>query len=515
LIKNSLLYGTFILLASNFFIKFLGFFYRVVLVRILGTEGIGLVEMVTPIYAFVLVLTTWGIPLAMSKLVAEETAKGNQGNVQKIFRVTVFLLVFSGLLSTGLVYLFAPLIIKYFAADQRIYFCFLTMVPAIFIIAVCSVFRAYFQGLKQVSAIGVSQALEQTVRVIVGLTLAVQLRKYGLEIAVIAVSLASVLGELAGLIYMITRYKLSVQNKPLKCLPTFSRRQIVKNVFSYGTPVTITRLLSTFLIALQAILIPKGLMLAGCDLRTSTEIYGRFSGVALSLLHLPGIFTMSLAVSMIPAVAELVDGRNKKLLNHRVSEALQISVVFAAPSMMLLFYFGRELCDIIFHAPEAGEPLRILALGGVFLYVQQTLNSIMQGLGKVRVLLANTIISGSCQITGILLFTSIPSWGINGAALALVISYFIGSTLNFLYLKNYSLNLSFTNIYFKPFTAGTISLLLLCFGELYLFSLGENQIILMLSSMVFLTCSYFILLFLMGGMHLSIFSRLPLINRWF
>lgn len=502
-------------MVSNFFIKFLGFFYRVVLVRILGTEGIGLVEMVTPIYAFVLVLTTWGIPLAMSKLVAEESAKGNQGNVQQIFRVAAFLLVFAGLLSTGLIYLFAPVIINHFAADQRIYLCFLTMVPAIFIIALCSVFRAYFQGLKQVSAIGVSQALEQTVRVIVGLTLAVKLRKYGLEIAVVAVSLASVMGELSGLIYMVARYKTTSHNKTAVGLPTFTRRQIVKSMFSYGTPVTITRLLSTFLIAMQAMLIPKGLMLAGCDMRTSTEIYGRFSGVALSLLHLPGVFTMSLAVSMIPAVAELVGRQNKKLLNHRVSEALQISVVFAAPSMMLLFYYGRELCDIIFHAPEAGEPLRILALGGVFLYVQQTLSSIMQGLGKVRVLLVNTIISGSCQVTGFLLLTPIPSLGINGAAIALVISFFVGSTLNFLYLRNYSLHLSLANIIFKPFVAGTVSLLLLCLGELYLFNPGGNQILLMIGSMAFSTCCYFVLLFIMGGMRLSIFSRLPFLNKWF
>ncbi|ATW24339.1 putative polysaccharide biosynthesis protein [Candidatus Formimonas warabiya] len=513
--KEGLLYGALILLVANFLAKFMGFFYRVVLVRVLGTEGVGLVEMVMPFYTFLLVLTTWGIPLAMSKLTAEESARGNLGNVKRIFRLTLFLLSTSGVVTTVLVIFWAPTILSHFVPDRRIDFCFITMIPAIFMIATCSVFRAYFQGTKQVSAIGVGQTIEQSIRVLVGITLAVKLRKYGLEVAVVAVSVASVLGELAGLLYMILRYRRTKTPQPGPP-PTKAWWSIFKSLFSYGTPVTLTRLLASLLMTLQASLIPRGLMMAGNDLRAATEIYGRFSGVALTLLHLPGIITMSMAVSIIPAVAELMGGANRKLLNHRVSEALWITVAFSLPSMLVLYYYAGELCDLIFHAPQAGEPLKFLALGGIFCYLQQTLTSILQGAGYVKMLLFNMICSGICLIGGIMLLTPLPGLEINGAAISLSLSYFVGSTLNLFYLtKNARLTLPFSNIILKPAAAGLFSLLILEGADQFLRPIVPSLGLCILISISVSTLAYFLILLFTGGLPVHTMKRLPLLGRWF
>jgi len=515
--KEGLLYGAIILLISNFFVKCLGFFYRVFLVRALGTEGIGLIEMVLPFYTFIIVITTWGIPLAMSKILAEETAKGNWGNVNRIFRLTLFILTASGLVTTSLVIYFAPLILKHFVPDSRIYFCFVTMIPAIFIIAVCSVFRAYFQGTKQVSAIGFGQTIEQTIRVIIGVTLAIKLRKYGLEIAVVAVSVASVAGELAGLLFMIGRYRKNKRQVPaVLSYQKSSFWSLFKGLFTFGTPVTLTRLLASILMTLQASLIPRGLMMAGNSLRAATEIYGRFSGVALALLHLPGIITMSMAVSIMPAVAELSGSGNRKLLNHRITEALWITSVFAIPSMVVLFFYSYELCSLIFHAPEAGEPLRILAIGGIFCYLQQTLTSILQGMGRVKMLLLNNLCSGIFLISCIMFLTPVKGIEINGAAIALSLSYLTGCTLNLFYLIRYSrLDLPFSNILFKPFLAGFISLFMLTILDQFLRPITNNLPITMIISISISCAIYFLFLLVVGGLPLHTIKRLPFLNRWF
>lgn len=515
--NEGLLYGAIILLISNFLVKCLGFFYRVFLVRVLGTEGIGLIEMVLPFYTFIIVITTWGIPLAMSKILAEETAKGNWGNVHRIFRLTLFILTVSGLVTTSLVIYFAPFMIEHFVPDSRIYFCFVTMIPAIFIIAVCSVFRAYFQGTKQVSAIGFGQTIEQIIRVIVGVTLAIKLIKYGLEIAVVAVSVATVAGELAGLLFMIGKYQKSKSKVPaFLSSHKSSLWSLIKGLFTFGTPVTLTRLLASILMTLQASLIPRGLMLAGNSLRAATEIYGRFSGVALALLHLPGIITMSMAVSIMPAVAELSGSGNRKLLNHRITEALWITSVFAIPSMAMLFFYAGELCSLIFHAPQAGEPLRILALGGIFCYLQQTLTSILQGMGRVKMLLFNNLCSGICLIGGIMLLTPTKGLEINGAAIALSLSYVIGCTLNLFYLvRNARLNLPFSNIFFKPLSAGFMALLTLKLLDQWLRSLTSNLPLTMIISISISSALYFLFLLLVGGLPLHTIKRLPLFNKWF
>jgi stage V sporulation protein B len=515
--KDGFLFGAMILLISNFLIKVLGFLYRVILVRFLGAEGIGLVEMVNPFYTFILVLTTWGIPLAMSKMIAQETAQGNRGNVNRIFRLTLLLLTASGLLTTTVVIYFAPVIIKYFVPDSRIYYCFVTMIPAIFLVAVCSVYRAYFQGTKQISAIGFSQTTEQVIRVIVGLTLTFKLRAYGLEIAVVGVSIASVAGELGGLLYMLGKYQWQKRRSKVPLPPpTTSSLLVLKGLFSFGTPVTLTRLLSSTLLTLQASLIPRGLIMAGNSMRTATEIYGRFSGVAITLLHLPSIITMSLAVSVMPAVAELSGGGQKKLLEHRITESLWITSAFSIHSMVILFFYAVELCGLIFHAPEAGEPLKILALGGLFCYLQQTLNSILQGLGRVKILLFNNFCSGICLILGIMLLTPVQGLEIKGAAIALSLSYFIGCTLNLYYLiKNIGIALPLGKIILKPFCAGFISLLALVFMDQWL-RLIFHDLLLSITIMIGLTSLiYFGVLLLIGGLPLHTLKRLPLFNKWF
>lgn len=515
--SEGLLYGAIILLLSNFFIKCLGFCYRVFLVRVLGTEGIGLVEMVSPFFTFIIVITTWGIPLAMSKIIAEETAKGNWGNVHRIFRITMCLLTVSGLITTSLIIYFAPFIMKHFVPDSRIYFCFVTMIPAVFIIAVCSVYRSYFQGTKQVSTIGFSQAVEQIIRVIVGVTLAIKLKKYGLEIAVAAVAAASVAGEFAGLLFMIARYHQNRKQVPtLLHSHTIRIRTLIYDLFTFGTPVTLTRLLASVLMALQASLIPRGLMLAGNSLRTATEIYGRFSGVALTLLHLPSIITMSMAVSVMPAVAELTGSGNKNLLNHRISEALWITSVFSVPGMVVLFYYATELCRLIFHAPEAGEPLRILAIGGFFCYLQQTLISILQGMGRVKMLLLNNLCSGILLIGGIMVLTPLKGLEINGAAIALSISYFIGCSLNLFYLISYArLRLPFSKIIIKPVLAGLVSLLLLSLSDLWFRPILQSLPFTMLISVCISFVLYFLILFIWRGLPLHTMKRFPLINKFF
>ena len=142
--QQSLLLGTTILLISNILVKGLGFAYRVFLVRLLGAEGMGLIEMVGPLYSFLLVLGGFGIPLAISQKTAEE-AHGSPANLLSIFKSGRFLLFFFGLGTMALAYLFLPTLMQYFAPDQRIYLALKAILPAIPIISLASAYRGHFR----------------------------------------------------------------------------------------------------------------------------------------------------------------------------------------------------------------------------------------------------------------------------------------------------------------------------------------------------------------------------------
>jgi stage V sporulation protein B len=503
--SNSLLYGTIVLLCSNIFVKGLGFIYRVILVRLLGVEGIGLIEMVSPLFSFLIVIAGWGVPLAASQMIA--ASGGNRKRADSFFRTSRLLLFFSSTVITVAAYIFTPVLIKNFVPDQRIYLCFRAILPAVFIIGIASAWRSYFQSRRQIAPLGVSQSVEQTIRFILGIFLVTQMASLGIEKAVTATSIATVCGETAGFLYLIFLWRRREHNLPQAGRGRFSLG-IAKKLVRFGTPVTFSRLVASIIMMLQALLIPLALQQAGWNVRAATEIYGRFAGVAMTLLHLPGVFTSALAVSILPAVAE--DSGKRPLLHKHITTSLQATTVFTLPGMLLLYTFAYELCGWIFHNPLAAPILQILCIGGIFFYLQVTLSSILQGLGAVKILLLNSIISGSVLITGILLLTPRPELGIKGAAIAVVCSWITGFTLNFIYLlRRFRLRLQWQNIFYKPLlgTITSLVVLLICRSQ-FAETLAKMNKPGVIAQMILMVIVYFVMLAMAGSLSIGVWRRL-------
>ncbi len=500
--RQSLLVGTLLLFASNFIAKALGFAYRIALVRVLGTEGVGITELMMPVYSLFLVLSTWGLPMAASRIIAREQAAGRPENVRRCFRLLMRLLVLLGGSATAALWLLAPSFTRCFLSDERVLPCLRILVPAVFLVALASAYRAYFQGIKQIAIIGFSQNVEQFVRVGLGLFLACYLLPFGMERAVTAVSVATVAGEAAGLLYILLRYR--KQKRPAPPTATApTDKKLMHELFAFGTPVTATRLLSSLIMMAQASLIPWALMQAGYDAHTATALYGRYSGVAMSLLQLPAIFTAALSVAILPAVAE----SSGETLSGRAEKALFASAAFAFPAMLLLHVYATELCGWIFGVPEAGEALRILSIGGVFLYQQSIIVSILQGLGRVRVLCLNLLLSGLCLIVGIVLLARQPYLGIKGAAVAAACSHLLACSLNLLYLRSRTpLRISLRRVLGQPFLAAAAAAAVLLFFRARP-AIGLSAPLAALCSTIPAMLIYLLVLLALGGPALSLRQR--------
>lgn len=448
-----LVFGAVVLFFCNFISRVLGFLYKIILVRIIGSEGIGLTEMVIPVYSFALVLSGMGIPLAMTRLISSLIGRRDFSNVQRIWSVAIRILMVSGFVFSIFFFLFADKIIGFFVIDDCILLCFKVMVPAIFIVTVCSCYRAYFQAIKQIAVIGYSQNIEQFCRVTIGICLAWHFIPFGVEAAVIAVSLATVIGELAGLFYIMYRYsKYKPQAHPA---PTLTRRQITRYLFTVGAPVTMQKLVMSLVLMLQSFMIPNLLHGAGLTTETATALYGNFSGVAMSLVNLPGIFTATLTMAILPAVAEI--NHRPEVLNSRVNQSLQLTTLIGIPVSVIFWLYATELCDWLFGTPAAGGILQILALGSVFIYSQTVLTGILQGMGNVKYLLFNLIFSG-LVLQG-LLFCLVPRYSITGAALSFVVFAALNCLLNCKYLfVNCRLKFDSGNVVVKPLLAMAVAL---------------------------------------------------------
>ncbi len=162
---SKFLKGTMILMAAGLLTRLLGFINRIVIARMIGEEGVGLYMMVFPTLILAVTLTQMGLPIAISKAVAEAEAKRDQRKVKKILAVSLAITVSLSLIFTPAIILAAPFLSKTLFTDPRTYYPLVAIAPIIPIIAISSVIRGYFQGKQNMKPAAVSQVLEQLVRI--------------------------------------------------------------------------------------------------------------------------------------------------------------------------------------------------------------------------------------------------------------------------------------------------------------------------------------------------------------
>lgn len=507
--RQSFITGALILLAASFINRVIGFVYQMIIIRLIKPEGIGLFNMVFPVYILVMVLATMGIPLAIAKLVAEEMAKNNIRGANRIFKICLVFLILSSVFFTSLLILSAPLLTKFVFPNPKVYYIFLCMIPGIILVSICSAFRGYFQGLQQMTPTAITQILEQIVRVSAGLCIAYLLLPRGVEYAAIGLSLGVVMGEFSGCLTMIYLYfSRKKPTSPYK-QPQENFSKTCAKIFGLGIPVTLTRFCSTLLMSVDAVLIPLRLQTAGMSVSKATSVYGELVGIAQTLLFTPTMITIALATALVPAISDALAIQNHQLVQIRTSKALRITIVAGLPCTVAFLLLPTELCGVLFGYSSTGAILAVCALGGPFLYFQQTTTGILQGMGEAVRPFKNLVIASIFKIVGLYYLTAIPSLGILGSALSLNISYLVMTILNYLDLNKligYKVNLSHDII--KPSLAALgMGLVIWQIKQAFAFS----SVLTLVFSIPTGGATYLLLLFLLGGFHRQDIRNIKLI----
>jgi stage V sporulation protein B len=471
---QSLFTGTMVLAGASFVNRMLGFVYQIFLIRLIKAEGIGLFSMVFPIYILVLVLASFGIPVAIAKLVADAATQGNRQRAYRILRLALVYTSFFSLTLTVIGVLSARFITGQVLSNPSTYLPFICLMPGVFIVSMSSVFRGFFQGFQYMTPTAASQTAEQLIRVTVGLCLASLLINQGIVAAACGACLGVVIGELGGFMLMLLYFIRSRDLQPR--LGGFRVREsgyLTGAMFRLAFPITLMRLVSTGFLSLEAVIIPHRLMANGFSTHEATEAYGLFAGIAETLLYTPGLITVALSTALVPAIAEAQTARDFSLLNSRVNNAMRCTVIVGLPSLLVFLVLARDLCAILFGYPEAGAALQVLAIGAPFLYLQQTTTGVLQGLGEPMVPFRNLVIASVFKVAGIYALTGCPAYGIRGAAAAVVSGFIIMSVLNLIDLRKITdCRFKMLEIVFKPLAGTAAATTALCFAYKYL--VGEG-----------------------------------------
>lgn len=433
--NRSFVKGAAILALAGLLSRVVGAVFRIVLAAILGDEGIGLYQYAYPIYSTLLVISTAGIPVALSKMMAEKIALHDYHEALRVFRLAFYLLMFSGALMALLLFASAEFIALHLIKDAKAYYPLLAMTPAIFFVTVMAALRGFFQGQQNMTPTAISQILEQFARVGFSILFVLMLLPYGLEMAAAGATSGASVGGLAGLLMLSVLF--FKKRRELRGLPNEQAAGpgepallIIKKIFSLAIPVTVGGLVIPLINLIDLAVVPRQLLAAGFTMEKARALYGQLTGMAGSIVYFPNVIALALSISLVPAISEACALKDSDLVKSRSNLGIKLTVLFSLPAAMGLFLLAEPITVLLFKNQEAGFALSWLSWSAIPLCLYVTTTGLIQGLGRPVIPAVNMFYGGVLKTVLAWFLTVNPALNVGGAALASVIGIALAAALN-------------------------------------------------------------------------------------
>ncbi|MFA7099591.1 MAG: polysaccharide biosynthesis protein [Eubacteriales bacterium] len=473
----SFLTDALIISLSNLLVKIIGVVFRKSLADILQ-GGIGVYTAAYSVYAMLYMVSTSGLPVAISRMVAASRKLGRNIEIKRIYRLS--LIIFGGL---GLVFTLAMFFGADFVAVRTEHadsaLAMRVISPTLLLICLSSAFRGYFQGLRNMVPTAVSQFIEAFTKLALGLSAAYFAKQAGYSLVVQAAFAISgiTVGTFLSLVFLFL-YKLARGKNHLgfTSADTESYGHISKNLARVAIPVTITSsalYLSQFL---DTLVINKYLISSGVAREIAEDLYSAYTGLTLSISDLlPATLIFPIAISILPAVSAALAVNNKKQADNYIHSSIRITALLALPGAFGMLAVARPAITLIYgvgfgsadtlsrvwngkpYIPVdiASTALMILSVGIIFVSLLSTTNALLQAIGRQRLPMISISIGVAVLFVLEISLVSIPKIGIYGAPIASVACYASALTVNMLFLKRSgSLGKSLSNLFFKPLVCG-------------------------------------------------------------
>ncbi len=470
--KESFMQGVLALMFSQVFIKVLGYVYRCYLTNRpgFGDEGNAIYSAGYNIYALLLTLSSVGVPNAISKLVSERVTKGDERGVRRIFRIALATFSVIGLIGTLILLLGAKQIANNMGMPDA-EMVLVVLSPALFFVAVCSVFRGYFNGQARIKVTANSQTLEQifkTAFTIIAVELVVVYVGQNTALMAAGATAATTISVLMSFLYILVYFKIfkkGITNPTRQNSSELDDKtvwQIVKAILWVSIPMSLSAILTTInknidshtVVTLLENYLPE---------KEATRQYGILSGKVEILTSLPLAFNVAFATALVPAItAAKVKNRIDDAVK-RISFSLLTTIVIVLPCVIGMMVFANPILNLVFpNAPEGAFILQVCVIATIFTAMEQTINGALQGLGKIFVpAIALTIgVTLKFILNNVLVPISPDVFflgGTAGAAFATDVCHFVAFWISFIVLKRtVNLKLNFMKTWIKPLLAAII-----------------------------------------------------------
>lgn len=432
--QSTFVKSTLILTIATLLSKIIGSVYRIPLQNITGDEVLGIFSIVYPVYMVALYLSVAGIPLAISKLIAEANTRGEQNKVQQIYRTATILTLCFGVLSFSIITILSgPLSELLGGPTSR--FALIAVATTLLVAPYMAVYRGFFQGYSNITPTAVSQVIEQFVRATFIIFLAIILVKldYKSDIVAGGVMFGSILGVLSSLLYLLYKYK-KFPNKVVKTeaysFDTFKTYAI--KILRISIPIAIGSVTMALFNFVDSFTIPAGFRAAGFSTEEINYQFGIYSR-GLTLVQITTVFASSIILPLVPLITEKLVKKDTAGTREVIEQTQKITHLVSWPAAFGLLALTLPLNLALFTNTEGSWVLAIICFSSVFTSLTLVGTGILQGMSLAR--LSAYIIIGGIIIKVICNLLLIPALKLDGAAYATLIVYAIVYIANIIYIN--------------------------------------------------------------------------------
>lgn len=442
--KDSLIKGTIILAAAALVARFLGIFQRIPLDNLMSTQSGVYFNDANNIYLMLLIVATGGIPSAISKMISQRYAIGRPDEAQRIYRAALWFGTVTGILVSVLLFVFAPYVATHISLEPGLDASIRAIAPALLLFPVIAIMRGYFQGRQMMMAGGISQIIEQILRVVtaVGLVMLVVSRDLGDRNIAAVATFGSVLGSIGAfgvMLYYAKKLKRQDLSDPTLRINAdvssslqskLSYRSIYKELFAISIPIVIAAMTVQFVYNFDTMLFNRLTGLFYDTPETAKQFHNWLAFRAQGIAGIPPILAIALSTSIIPVLSSAYSVRNIKEVERQTSLVMRIVVFTGVPAALILTVAAVSVTGFLFGDPNAGGSGIVAALtaGTIFQITMMTSNSILFGLGKTRMPMRHTLIGLAVKVVSSLLLA--PFLGVYGLIIASTLCFMAIASLN-------------------------------------------------------------------------------------
>lgn len=508
IIKNGFVGGIIILTVSNLLVKVTGLLFKIPMNYIMGDTGMGYYNSAYSIYTLFYMLSTSGLPVAISVTVSEKRAQGKIGSAKKVFHLALAVFAAIGLLAFALMF-FASDKLALLISSELSAMSVAAAAPTILFVCVSGAYRGYFQGCGNMMPTAVSQLIEAIGKLLIGIACALYAIRIGAEIHVVAAYAVFGLtaGSFVGMLYLVitgfVRGDRDLVTEHEIDYTSDKTGSIFRRFLAISIPVTLSASVMSLTNTLDTAMIQRILILSGMTAEEATAAYGNYTSLAVPLFNLPPVLIYPIAYSLVPVVAAAAGDGKFEAARDKIRVSLKYALIIGLPCAMGLSALSDPILCLLYNdtsAHAAAMLLTLLAPSSLLVCILAITNSVLQGCGKEKMPVISMLAGGGVKLlSGMLL---IKLCGISGAPMSTFLCYLTVTVMNLAFTVRYTKVRLTPGMLYKPFLSAVVcSLSAVLVNSILKPALGSSPAC--VSSVLVAAVVYLTMLILLGEVSLT------------